>query len=155
MSPRRSCLLIDLINCNVVRKVTCVYDSSVVLWWRWNQKMTHWVTMSPVLHSLKKWALFCRWWDYCLLQEHKDDSYSKKGFIPCSDKRKKWLHSAAGGKEQGAKSQGVGPGTQGKYIESKANNFHHRSSFKYKIVIFIPYVSSGPVLLIGPESRMP
>ena len=103
----------------------------------------------------KKWAFFCRWWDYCLLQEHKDDSHSKKGIIPCSDKRKKWLHSAAGGKEQGAKSQGVGPGTQGKYIESKANNFHHRSSFKYKIVIFIPYVSSGPVLLIGPESRMP
>ena len=35
------------------------------------------------------------------------------------------------------------------------NNCHQRSSFKYKIVIFIPYVSSGPVLLIGPESRMP
>ena len=34
---------------SIFRKVTCVYDSSTVLWWRWNQKMTHWVTMSPVL----------------------------------------------------------------------------------------------------------
>ena len=41
-----SCLISSFWS--IVRKVSCVYESSALFWRRWNQMMTHWVKMSPI-----------------------------------------------------------------------------------------------------------